>query len=80
MRNKLTDLNNFLFAQLERLDNEEMPLDSLNAEIERSKAITAVSSQILSNANTQLRAAELVAEYGANKQFNLNGLIEVSDE
>ena len=80
MRNKLWDLNNLLFAQLERLDDEEMPLEALQAEIERSKAISQISGQIIQNANIQLKAAELVAEYGPNNKFNLGGLIEAGDD
>lgn len=80
MRNKLWDLNNLLFAQLERLDDEEMPLEALQAEIERSKAISQISGQIIQNANIQLKAAELVAEYGPNNKFNLGSLIEAGDD
>lgn len=57
-RNTLGDLNNFLFAQLERLDNEEMSAEELTKEIERSKAIAGVSSQIIQNANTVLKAQQ----------------------
>ena len=50
MKNKLTDLNNHLFAQLERLGNEDLTEDELAKEVERSKAISAVSKDIVGNA------------------------------
>lgn len=56
MKNKLTDLNNHLFAQLERLGDEDLDSEKLKDEIARSKAITAVSSQIVNNARLALDA------------------------
>ncbi|WP_429123365.1 hypothetical protein [Aeromonas veronii] len=56
MKNKLTDLNNHLFAQLERLGDESLDSKKLKDEIARSKAITAVSSQIVNNARLALDA------------------------
>lgn len=55
-KNKLTDLNNHLFAQLERLNDEDLEGEELEAEIERSKAVAEVSKQIISNANTVMNA------------------------
>jgi len=62
MKNKLTDLNNHLFAQLERLSDEDLAGDALATEIERSKAITGVAREIVSNANTVLKGMELARE------------------
>ena len=56
MKNKLTDLNDHLFAQLERLGDESLDSERLKDEIARSKAITAVSSQIVNNARLALDA------------------------
>ena len=56
MRNTLGDLNNHLFAQLERLDDEEMKGEKLIEEINRAKMITGVAQQIISNADLTLRA------------------------
>ena len=61
-RNTLGDLNNFLFSQLERLDNPEITEEELQAEIQRSKAIAGVASQIISNANTVLDAQRFASE------------------
>jgi hypothetical protein len=59
MKNTLGDLNNYLFAQLERLDDENLKSEELEKEINRTKAITAVASQIISNGSLVLEAQKL---------------------
>jgi hypothetical protein len=39
MKNKLTDLNNHLFAQLERLSEEDITVENLAKEIQRSECL-----------------------------------------
>lgn len=56
MRNTLGDLNNHLFAELERLGDEELAGDELDKEIRRASAIANVSKNIISNANVILQA------------------------
>lgn len=56
MKNKLTDLNNHLFAQLERLSDESLKGDELKEEISRSKAVTSVAKEIVENGKLALDA------------------------
>jgi len=56
VKNTLGDLNNYLFAQMERLDDESLSDEDLKKELERSKAITGIASQIVANANLVLKA------------------------
>jgi len=64
MRNKLVDLNNHLFAQLERLADEDITGKELEEEITRSKAITDVAREIIRNAAVVLEAVKHTDEYG----------------
>lgn len=62
MKNKLTDLNNHLFAQMERLSDEDLSEEQLRNEIDRARAITAISSQIIQNGALALKAEQFKAE------------------
>ncbi|CAA2142821.1 hypothetical protein [Hyphomicrobium sp. ghe19] len=66
MKNKLIDLNNHLFAQLERLGDEELTADQIEKEVKRTEAIVIISKEIIANADLALKGARLVAEHGAH--------------
>jgi len=66
MRNKLSDLNNHLFEQLERLNDDDLSGEDFEREIQRSRAMSDISRQIIDNAKVQLDVAALALEYGAN--------------
>lgn len=79
MKNKLLDLNNHLFAQMERLSEEDLKGDDLKAEIDRSKAVSQIATQIIGNANLSLKAAVAINEGLLKKppaQLGLDGYEE----
>ena len=59
MENKLTDLNNILFEQIERLNDDDLHGEALKQQIKRSQAIESVAGMIIANANTVLKAEKL---------------------
>lgn len=63
MKNKLSDLNNHLFAQLERLSDEDLTPEQIAHEVQRTEAIVTVSEQIVRNADLQLKAVTLLANH-----------------
>ncbi len=60
MKNTLGDLNNHLFEQLERLNDEDLKGKKLEEEITRSRAINEVAKQIISNGSLVLSAKRLM--------------------
>ena len=66
MKNKLTDLNDILFETLERLNDDELMETNLDKELQRSKAISQVATNIVNNAQVLLAAQRHVDEFGRN--------------
>ena len=62
IKNGLMDLNNFLFAAMEELDNPELKGDELKDVLAKSKVKVDVASKIIDNANTMLEATKVQAE------------------
>lgn len=65
MKNRMSDLNNHLFAALERLSDENLSDDQISTEAKRADAIVSVADKIIGNATLQLNAAKLWAEHGS---------------
>lgn len=65
IKNTLLDLNNHLFEQLERLNDESLNDKELEKEMKRAKAMTQIASSIVHNASVALDAEKLKAEYGS---------------
>ena len=75
MRNTLGDLNNHLFAQLERLTDESLSPEELATEIQRSKAVTGLASQIIQNGTLALNASIAVSD-SLNQDKKLPKMLE----
>jgi len=56
MKNTMIDLNNHLFAQMERLSDEDLKGDKLAEEISRARSVTDVASKIIANGSLVLQA------------------------
>lgn len=79
MKNKLTDLNNHLFAELERLSDEDMTDEQLDKELKRAEAIGKISAQVISNGHLALNTAKFRDEYG-DRDVSAPLLEEILDE
>lgn len=64
MSRNISDLNELLFRQLDRLDNIDATGDQLQEEIERTKAISGVAKDIANNAKLQMQHHHMLIEYG----------------
>lgn len=63
MKNKLSNLNDHLFEQLERLNDDNLTAEQLDREATRGGAMVAIADQIIRNAALQLACAKLVADH-----------------
>ncbi|WP_417441939.1 hypothetical protein [Idiomarina sp.] len=62
MKNKMMDLHNHLFAQLERLSDEDLKEEALSQELKRADAVAKVSMTIVKNAEVCLKAERMRTE------------------
>ncbi len=69
MRNTLGDLNNHLFAQIERLSDEDLQGEALEQEIQRADAVTKISGQIIANGSLLLKARTYYDEWKPNSKI-----------
>lgn len=77
--NKLGDLNDMLFNQLVRLDEDDIDKDTLNKEIERSRAMTMIAGNIISNAEVVLKATKYKSD-SMDANLKLPRLLDQSNE
>ncbi|MCW0993108.1 hypothetical protein OJ599_03580 [Streptococcus anginosus] len=66
VRNKMSDLTNTLFAQLETLDDRDLTEEELKVELQRSKQMVAISGQILQAGQLALEAEKFKDKVGDN--------------
>lgn len=76
MKNRITDLNDHLFAQIERLADEDLSGDKLEAEVQRTEAMVKIADRIVENARIGIQAATLVANHGVRFRRDLPMLTE----
>lgn len=65
-KNRLSDLNDHLFAQIERLSDEDLTAEQIDSETKRGSAIVAVADQILRHASLQIQAAKIISDHGSD--------------
>ncbi len=63
-KNSLNDLNDHLFAALERLGEEGISAETIETESKRATAIVDVADQIIEGQKLKITAAKLFAEHG----------------
>lgn len=78
MKNNLNSLNNYLFEELERLNDDETldKDDNLQKELKRAKAISGISTSIVNNAKLILDAKKYADEVGINNESDVLRLNE----
>ena len=77
--NNLYDLNAILFAQIRKIESDELTDEQLEREIRKSKSITKTASVILGNAKLALEAQKQFDEYGTGRTVDIP-LLGISNE
>jgi len=76
MKNKLTDLNNHLFEQLERLNDDNLNGDNLEQEIRRCDSMAKIAKTIIDNGHLALNVKKHLDEYGKGDNFVMPAMLE----
>lgn len=77
MKNKLVDLNNHLFEELERLNDENLKGEELQEERERAKSMANIAQTIINNGELALKAQKHFDEYG--KADHIPDILQIGD-
>lgn len=79
-RNTLTDLNNHLFEQLERLNDDTLAPEELDTELRRAEGMTKVAAQIVQNAELAYKTMVHLTEYGsAQRSIQVPEMLETKE-
>lgn len=69
MKNKIQDLRDHLFEQMERLNNEDLSPEQLDKEIKRAQAMSEIGKVIVESAKTQVAAQKIIGNNKAMKNI-----------
>lgn len=76
MKNSLQDLNNILFEQIERINDDSLSDEEREAAIEKAETINKLGITIVSNANVQLKAYQ---EFGRPASKGVEEMLGIED-
>jgi len=71
MKNTITDLNNYLFEQIETLNDKDLKGEELDEEIKRCEMIGKIAKTIIDSGNLALSAKKHIDEYGAGQKVEV---------
>ena len=73
MKNKLSDLNNYLFEQLEILNDSDLSEEQIDLAIKKAETVSKIADTIIKNGELQFKAMCKSAEYGIinNEQIKM---------
>ena len=71
MKNTLSDLNNYLFEAIERINDDELSMEELDKEIKRSESVNKIAKTIIDNGNLALQAKKHFDDYGSGEDVEI---------
>lgn len=76
MKNNLASLNNYLFEQIERINDDGLKGEELTEAITKAEAVNELARTIVSNANVQLKAYQ---ELGFKAEAGVKEVLGIED-
>lgn len=64
MKNTLGDLNNYLFEQLERLNDDSLDPEALELQLRKADGVVRISEKIIANGELAFKTMKHLDEYG----------------
>ncbi len=77
-KNKIGDLNNHLFSEIERLSDEDLKGNELEVEINRARAVTGVAKEIIAAGKLVLGAKKVALEYRLDGKADMPEMLGAS--
>lgn len=79
-KRSINALNDTLFAQLDRLNDDSLTDEQKDMEIRRADGICKISSQILKSAELAYKTMIHMDQYGLNKSGSIPAVLECGDD
>ena len=80
MKNTLADLNNYLFEQLERLNDDELTDDQLERELKKTDNIVKISEKIIQNGELAFKTMKHMDEYGYGQTRSVPKMLDSTEK
>lgn len=80
MKNKLLDLNNYLFEQLERINDDSLTEEQLERQIKIAEVVNKTAENIIKNNDTALKAVSIASEYGYIVPNQIRSVLGIEQE
>lgn len=68
MQNTLTDLNNYLFEALERINDDDLSEEEFDREMKKCDATVKVADKIIQNGELALKTMQHLDAYGLTRE------------
>ena len=80
MKNTLADLNNYLFEQLERLNDDELTDEQLERELKKTDNIVKISEKIIQNGELVFKTMKHMDEYGYGQTRSVPKMLDSTEK
>jgi len=80
MKNTLADLNNYLFEQIERLNDDNIDEAQLEREIRKADSIVKISEKIIQNGELAFKTMKHMDEFGYGQNRSVPKMLDSKSE